>query len=157
MLKSTSSQMPAYIVEKLLYLLAALKKERDQYTRAASTISNKQLKDNINILAQENNQYASELFSQIQMLGAENRNTDGIAGIAKAFDEQSPADVAGDSLQSTGEILQVCRDSEKKMIRVYREILNEPYLIEDIRRLIRCQLNGIMYAFLRLKLFSSTM
>ncbi|MBX3256116.1 MAG: DUF2383 domain-containing protein [Chitinophagaceae bacterium] len=155
MLKSTSCKVPVYIVQKLLYLLAALKNERDQYSQAAAKISNRQLRDNINLLAQENNQYASELLSQIRILGVENVSNDNMIQDQDAH-TQVLDDVKGDGTQSTIEILQICRDSEKKMIRVYREVLNEPHLMEDIRRLIRCQLNGIMYAFLRLKLFSST-
>ena len=45
---------------------------------------------------------------------------------------------------------------EKKIINAYRKILNEPYLTAGVRVLIRTQLNGILYAFLQLKLLSVT-
>ena len=41
------------------------------------------------------------------------------------------------------------------MINAYRAVLNEPFLMEGVRKLMRTQLNGIMYAFLQLKLFST--
>ena len=42
------------------------------------------------------------------------------------------------------------------MISAYRDVLNEPYLFEGLRTIIRRQLNGIMYAFLQLKLLGGT-
>ena len=46
--------------------------------------------------------------------------------------------------------------AKKKIINAYRKILNEPYLTAGVRALIRTQLNGILYAFLQLKLLSVT-
>lgn len=153
MLKPSSYKAPGYVTQKLFRLLSTLKSERDKYAETASKITDRQLRDNINVLAQENNQYASELLSQLQMMGSENDNTNAESEPVKII-VTSEAD-AGDN-HNAGSVLQLCKDGEKKMIRLYREILNEPYLGEDFRRLMRCQLNGIMYAFLRLKLYSST-
>lgn len=158
MLKPAAYKAPSYVIQKLFRLLDVLKSERDKYSQAASTITDRQLRDNISVLAQENNQYACELLSQLQILGTDNYYDQNVT--EPSTSENLPLSVTETSepgLQNTGSILQHCRDSEKKMIGIYRQILNEPYLMEDIRRLMRCQLNGIMYAFLRLKLLSSTM
>lgn len=156
MLKSASYKAPGYITQKLFQLVDILKSERDKYAETASKITDRQLRDNINVLAQENNQYASELFSQLQMMGSSNEEQENSGVMIYASITQDKEPDAGE-YKSAGSILQLCKDSEKKMIKLYREILNEPYLMEDMRRLMRCQLNGIMYAFLRLKLFSSTL
>ena len=157
MLKPAAYKAPSYVIQKLFQLLDVLKSERDKYSQAASTITDRQLRDNISVLAQENNQYACELLSQLQILGTDNYDQN-VAHISAAKSPQPlPSEMADTGAQSTGSILQHCRDSEKRMIGIYRQILNEPFLMEDIRRLMRCQLNGIMYAFLRLKLLSSTM
>ncbi|MGN6491711.1 MAG: DUF2383 domain-containing protein [Agriterribacter sp.] len=154
MLKPSSYKAPSYVTQKLFRLLGTLKSERDRYAETASKITDRQLRDNINMLAQENNQYANELLSQLQIMGSDNDNSTSANESVKILVATSGA--ADESGHNTGSILQFCKDGEKKMIRLYREILNEPYLGEDIRRLMRCQLNGIMYAFLRLKQYSST-
>ena len=42
------------------------------------------------------------------------------------------------------------------MIVAYRSILNEPFLHDNLRKLIRCQLNGLTYAFMQLKLLNTS-
>src|SRR5688500_4275791 len=121
MLKPSSYKAPGYVTQKLFRLLSALKSERDKYAETASKITDRQLRDNINVLAQENNQYASELLSQLQIMGNENPVNEPVKIVASASQPEG-------EVSSTGSILQLCKDSEKKMIRLYREILNEPYL-----------------------------
>lgn len=150
MLKATTSKVPDYIVDKIYVLIYLLKKEKNTYENAASKITNRQLRDTISGLAQENNQYSAELMSQLRILGKES--------ISLPADEEQRLTINNDKQDEYGyseNILSMCKDSEKRLIQAYRSILNEPFLLTEIRSLIRVQLNGILYAFLRLKLSCS--
>jgi hypothetical protein len=54
-------------------------------------------------------------------------------------------------------ILQSCQLSEKKMIVAYRNILNEPTLEDNLRNLLRNQLNGLACAFTQIKLLNASL
>jgi len=152
--KPTSFKLPQYIIDELSHLMRILRNEKEKYERASLTIQDRQLKQNIGILAQENNQYVCELTSQLKSMGVyecidnENANDADPEKADITFEDEQPS--------SGIRILQLCKESEKKMISAYREVLNEPYLVEGLRTLIRRQLNGIMYAFLQLKLLQDT-
>jgi len=154
MIKATSFKAPQYIVERLSHLMDILRHEKEKYEQASLTIHDKQFKQNISILAQENSQYVSELTSQLKSLGV----YDCIDAPEKAVADKQPVvpDINSDEVNANMTILQFCKDSEKKMISAYRDVLNEPYLFEGLRTIIRRQLNGIMYAFLQLKLLEGT-
>lgn len=154
MIKATSFKIPQYIAERLFRLMDILKIEKVKYEQASLSIQDKQFQQNISILAQENNQYVSELTSQLQSLGV----YDCIDSPEKleAVEKLPSVSEVEDQPNANISILQFCKDSEKKMISAYREVLNEPYLLEGLRETIRRQLNGIMYAFLKLKLLEGT-
>jgi uncharacterized protein (TIGR02284 family) len=154
MIKATSFKVPQYIVERLSHLMDILRHEKEKYEQASLTIHDKQFKQNISILAQENSQYVSELTSQLKSLGV----YDCIDAPEKAAADKPPfvSTISSDETNANMTILQFCKDSEKKMISAYRDVLNEPYLFEGLRTIIRRQLNGIMYAFLQLKLLEGT-
>jgi hypothetical protein len=63
----------------------------------------------------------------------------------------------GNVLEYEKEILSICAACEKKMISAYREILNEPYLYDGVRNLIRSQFNGVLCAFLQVKLLNNSL
>ena len=155
MIKATSFKVPQYIVERLSQLMDILRHEKEKCEQASLTIHDKQFRQNISILAQENGQYVSELTSQLKSLG--------VYDCIDAPEKTSAADkqplmpaIGSDETNINVTILQFCKDSEKKMISAYRDVLNEPYLFEGLRTIIRRQLNGIMYAFLQLKLLEGT-
>ena len=156
MIKAASFKAPQYIVERLSHLMDILRHEKEKYEQASLTIHDKQFKQNISILAQENSQYVSELTSQLKSVGV----YDCIDAPEKAATDRQPlvSDIGSDetNVNMNMTILQFCKDSEKKMISAYRDVLNEPYLFEGLRTIIRRQLNGIMYAFLQLKLLEGT-
>ncbi len=155
MIKATPFKVPQYIVERLSKLMDILRHEKEKYEQASLAIHDKQFKQNISILAQENGQYVSELTSQLKSLGV--YECIDAPEKASAADKQPlmPA-IGSDETNINVTILQFCKDSEKKMISAYRDVLNEPYLFEGLRTTIRRQLNGIMYAFLQLKLLEGT-
>lgn len=151
MIKPTSFRLPQNIIDRISQLMNTLKLEKQKYEIASETIEDKQLKDSISWLAQESNQYICELNSQLKSVGA-------IPAIDT--DEEDKAninttDILFPQVQSSSNIVILCKESEKMMISAYRSVLNEPYLVDGLRTLVRKQLNGIMYAFLQLKLLRS--
>lgn len=151
MIKPNSFHLPQHLVDRISQLMNILKTEKQKYEIASvSIIDDRQLKDSINWLAQESNQYISELSSQLKSVGA--------VPAIDAQEEKEFLSISSTSFTETqlsSNIIQFCKESEKMMIGAYRSVLNEPYLVEGFRALMRKQLNGIMLAFLQLKLLSS--
>ena len=134
-----------FLLEKINVLCILLWKGKKEYEQVASTIPDKALSQAILTLAQESNQYAYELSSQIQTMGGVIPN-----GNDEATDPQSGTKV----FQDGNEVL-TFSENEKKMVTAYQEILKESFLFEGLRKMIHYQLNGILCAFTQLKLLNS--
>lgn len=151
MIQTSTYKVPPYILERLSHLLNLLRIEKEKYEKIAFSATDRQIKLAVSSLAQETNQYICELASQLRSLGAnfvsEHEN------ITKEY-AGPETDLNRDKILSVS-TLEFCKESEKQMINAYRAVLNEPFLMEGVRKLIRTQLNGMMYAFLQLKLFST--
>jgi hypothetical protein len=150
MMRMIPHKAPAYLVELLRTLAEQLTREKNKYDFFAGSVADYRICDMLRALSQENLQYINEIQSQLRILGADS-NEDKLIYIAP---ELSPA-FAATTDYSTEEILNLCRAGEKNMIAAFRTVLNEPFLPQDTRTLLRHQLNGVMYAFLQLKLVSS--
>jgi hypothetical protein len=135
-----------FLLENLNNLCKMLWQGKKEYEQVASTIPDKELRRTILTLAQETNQYAHELSSQIQSLS-------GSAAIAIV--EEPDMEIETKVFRNENEILSYCRMNESKMVSAYRAILNESFLYEGLRKMIRYQLNGILCAFMQLKLLNS--
>lgn len=150
MIKRTSFRLPQNLIERISQLMNILKTEKQKYEIASVTIEDKQLRDSISLLVQESNQYICELNSQLKSVGAipaidHDTESNLLNAVSASFTEA----------QLSSNVIQFCKESEKMMISAYRSVLNEPYLVEGFRMLIRKQLNGIMLAFLQLKLLTN--
>lgn len=132
------------VLEKINLLCRLLWQGKREYETVAANISDKELQCAILALAQGNNQYANELSSQIETLG-------GIPPKENMLEQETKTKILGDEI----EILAFCKMHEKKMLEAYREILNESFLYEGLRKMIRYQLNGTLCAFTQLKLLTS--
>ncbi|HTN05108.1 hypothetical protein [Agriterribacter sp.] len=152
-IKASTYKTPPSIIEGICQLLDVLKTGREQYERAAFSVADPQFRYAISVLAQENNQYECELASQLSILGV-NVDTEPTQSIRKT--DVTTDQLTGSKVALPVQLLQYCRENEKQVINAYRKILNEPYLMDGVRKLMRTQLNGIMYAFLQLKLLSIT-
>ncbi len=146
MIFSTVNKIPAFVLEKLDILCKLLKERKTEYEAFAGKVNNKELKRTVLSLAQETNQYANEICSQLQMMG----------GKIKTSSEILPMHDPAMMMNDEDDILKSCEVSEKKMIVAYRTILNEPFLHDNLRKLIRCQLNGLTYAFMQIKLLNTS-
>jgi len=153
MLRANIKKTPRYILEKLDYLHSLLQEVKKKYEDVATYIRDKQLQRTVITLAQESNQYACELSSMIKTLGGEMIQSGDYAKIVR---QPEPTN-NGNVLEYEKEILSICAACEKKMISAYREILNEPYLYDGVRNLIRSQFNGVLCAFLQVKLLNNSL
>jgi hypothetical protein len=135
------------LLKKINNLYNLLLQGKRKYERLA-TGTDRDLRRAILSLAQASNQYACELSSQIQMLG----------GIS--LDEKNDELESGTEtkiLNDENEVLSFCMAYEKRMVKAYHEILNEPFLYEGLRSMIHYQLNGILRAFTQVKELNSLM
>lgn len=150
MIFSTVNKIPAFVLEKLDILFRLLKERKVEYETFAGNVNDKQLKRTVLTLAQETNQYAMELSSQIEIMSGKKN---------KEENNDDTVIMPGRTLMISGEndILKSCEISEKRMIVAYRSVLNEPFLHDNLRKLIRCQLNGLTYAFMQLKLLNTSL
>jgi Domain of unknown function (DUF2383) len=150
MIFSSVNKIPVFVLEKLDILFQLLKERKREYEAFACKINDKQLKRTVLTLAQETNQYANELSSQIETMGG------GINGPNVIHLKDSSIPESASMITGEDEILKSCEVSETKMISAYRTILNEPFLHDNLRKLIRCQLNGLTYAFMQLRLLNTS-
>ena len=133
---------PPYLLEKINAICSLLRKGKKEYELAATTITDKDMCRSMLSLAQESNQYACELSSQIHALG-------GTPEIEKIDDTVIADEIK--NLNGEQEIITLCEKNEKKMISAYREILNESFLYEGLRKIIRYQLNEMLCAYMQVK------
>jgi uncharacterized protein (TIGR02284 family) len=135
-----------FILEKVNLLCRLLWQGKKEYELVAANISDKELRRAILTLAQGNNQYANELSSLIETLG----------GVPPKENMHEPEqEISSKIFRDENEILVFCKMNETKMLEAYREILNESFLYDGLRKMIRYQLNGILCAFTQLKLLDS--
>lgn len=156
MLKPPHYIIPRHVIERITHLTMQLEREAEVFHSIASSVKNHQWRDSIGMLAQTNTQYAQELKAQLNFIARPVIDTeitfiDPAGEITPLF----PAEAAVHAATSLHELFKTCIEKEKLLICLYREILNEPHLGEENRRMIRYQLNGIMYAFLNLKLLDT--
>src|SRR5579863_6898941 len=135
-----------FILEKIKLLCRLLWQGKRNYESIAANIGDKEFRCAILTLAQGNNQYARELSAQIETLGGE-APTENIYGSELRMETKT--------FRNENEILAFCTMHETTMVNAYREILNESFLYEGLRNMIRYQLNGILCAYTQLKLLNS--
>jgi Domain of unknown function (DUF2383) len=153
MIFSTVNKIPAFVLEKLDILFQLLKERKAEYEIFAGRVNDKQLKRTVLSLAQETNQYAIELSSQLETMRG---------NVKKASEQDNHPHIPVVSetavmISREDDILKSCEISETKMIIAYRSILNEPFLHDNLRKLIRSQLNGLTYAFMQLRLLNTSL
>ena len=145
-------EMSPLVHDKIQNLFTSLVKAKKSYAQMAVALANKQLRLMIFGLAQESRQYATELDAYIHTLGL---NIDQTAGEMSRPGKGLAEEHAVPKMEEEKNIIQWCVRSEKSILMVYRELLNEPYLYEGIRKMIRYQLNGLMHSFAQLKLLKA--
>ena len=146
MIFAKPNHIPAFVLEKLRLLYELLKERKKEFESFAAKIKNKALNRTILSFAQECNQYAHEVLGQLETM----------TGIVDMREETESGE-ANTLLLKEEDILQSCQVSEKKMIIAYRTVLNEPVLKDNLRTLLRNQLNGLVCAFTQIKLLNASL
>jgi uncharacterized protein (TIGR02284 family) len=148
------TKTPALIMDKLEGLINKLIEAKNIFEKLASTFKNNELGQSVISIAQESKQYAIELNSQLQSLGAEKRLTPEI-------EDLQHVNAAGEKQwmihDTEKDALKFCANHEDYIVKAYREVLHEPFLQEGIKKMVRYQLNGILFAFSRLKLLNASL
>jgi uncharacterized protein (TIGR02284 family) len=141
-----------YVARQLNDLLDILNELKTGLEQVAETVTDKQLRKTISSVALESNQYAAEITSKIQSLGGKPHH----ATLHKKLDLMGLDSASPDSSLVTADsepaAIARCYSSENSIIKAYRNFLNEYTPYEDVRSLVRSQLNGILCAFVQLKL-----
>ena len=150
MIASIVHKTPGIILDKLGRLLNALQTVKDNYEQTALRVQNKQLRISLLGLAQESKQYANELIAHIETLGG--KMNDHFKG---DFNRMVPNQDHFYVVDGKADLREM-NLGEQLLMNAYREVLNEPFLYDNIRRIIRYQQNGLMHCFSQLKILYAT-
>jgi uncharacterized protein (TIGR02284 family) len=152
-IKTTQSLKNRYIAQKLNFLLNILQESKHGYDNIASQIPDRSIQRAIESLAMECSQYIAELNAQVSSLGVEPI----IFETTPFTDRYRWSHTKNWDETATEEVLSACVTREKLIIKAYREVLNDPSLDKHLRSMITYQLNGMLYAFVRVKLLNTTL
>ena len=140
---STSQNLAQlHTVKKLNTLLQAVQDTKKKFETFASGIKNTQLHQAIISLAVENNQYAAELKSLISSLGGE----------AETVESENNKKTKSRIVEKN--VLTACEKTEQVLVKIYKEILEESYIYDSLKKIISYQMNGVTYAFQKIKLLN---
>ncbi len=154
MLITTFYKPPPVVLDKLHHLLQVLQKARKNFEDLASSVRNKEIRQTILGFVQESKQYSSELVSHIAMLGGEpEQKYEPVSSRYDALPEKDHWEIVKEEKDG----IKYCTMMEKSILETYRNVLNEPFLYEDLRKMIRYQLNGMMHSFAQLKLLHASL
>jgi uncharacterized protein (TIGR02284 family) len=150
----TIYKAPGAVLEKLNRLLDILKSSKKMFEQTASGLENKQLRNTILGLAQENRQYAEELAAHIQILGGQAGKVEQGAEFKEDwFKEKKEWEVAEDEKTA----LKNCALREEFTGQQYEDVLNEPFLHENLRKMIHYQFQGLMHSLSQMTLLSTSL
>lgn len=129
--------------KRLSRLYEMLLNEKKTLESVAGLISDNTLRCTVLSLAQQTNQYATEISCYLRTPVSRAKRT------AKAVLRAAPAvmDEAG--------IIHFCRAQEQRLVNAYQRFIKEVPFYEDLNAMVSYQLNGIRAAGLQLKLLGS--
>jgi hypothetical protein len=137
---------PTPVAKKINRLYRLLVRERGLFEQVAGHITDNALRCTILSLAQQNNQYAVELSSYMETTGSLTR---------KKHHAQAVPGPNTNNFPGENKVLGYCSANEKKIVVAYQKILQESVLYEGLQQMMHYQLNGILSAFVQLKLLSA--
>jgi hypothetical protein len=150
MIAAIAHKTPGIILDKLNRLLNALQEVKNHYEQVAKRVQNQQLKLSILGLAQESKQYANELIAHIETLGGilHDRVKTDCNRVDQSTDSQE--------VESAEDLVQL-KIGEQQVMKTYRDVLNEPFLYDTIRQMIRYQQNGLLHCFSQIRMLYATL
>jgi len=151
MIAAVAHKTPGIILDKLTRLLNALQEVKNYYEQVAKRIQNQQLKLSLLGLAQESKQYANELIAHIETLGGilQDRIKTDCNRVIESTEIQE--------LPSSAVDLVGLKLGEQKVMKTYRDVLNEPFLYDTIRQMVRYQQNGLLHCFSQIRMLYATL
>ena len=151
MIAAVVHKTPGIILDKLARLLNALQEVKNSYEQAASRIQNSQLKLSLLGLAQESKQYANELIAHIETLGGKLQDR------IKTDCNRVNGPQEENNLPANAEDIVNLKLGEQQVMKTYRDVLNEPFLYDTIRQMIRYQQNGLLHCFSQIRMLYATL
>lgn len=142
-----------HIAEKMRCAINALEHAYQMFNLVAQKCTDRKTQILVFSLATESYQYYKELISQVQVLECKPFLND--KGEESKIEWNVIAMQKGRLIDNTEDVLKDCTEIEKKVIKEYRTLLNDPYILGDHRKLLQQQLNGLLYAFVKLKMLKS--
>jgi hypothetical protein len=151
MIASVAHKTPGVILDKLTRLLNALQEVKNNYEQVAKRIQNRQLRLSLLGLAQESKQYANELIAHIETLGGKLQDR-----LKTDFNKVEETTENPELPQSTEDLIQL-KLGEQMVLKTYRDVLNEPFLYDTIRQMVRYQQNGLLHCFSQIRMLYATL
>ena len=139
---------PVAVVESLRKLFSVLNGENINFQRAVNITDDRQLKNTLLQFIQSSKQYANELKCQIESLGGGIVINDSILPDNKGNGNLT--------MSNSKEILEYCCNCEVRVLSAYREILNQSFILKDLRGIMRHQLNDMLCSFLQFKMLKGS-
>jgi uncharacterized protein (TIGR02284 family) len=151
MIASVAHKTPGVILDKLTRLLNALQEVKNNYEQVAKRIQNRQLRLSLLGLAQESKQYANELIAHIETLGGKLQDR-----LKADFNKVEETVDIPEIPQNTEDLIQL-KLGEQMVLKTYRDVLNEPFLYDTIRQMVRYQQNGLLHCFSQIRMLYATL
>jgi 1,2-phenylacetyl-CoA epoxidase catalytic subunit len=142
---------PGIILDKLTRLLNALQEVKNNFEQVAKRVQNIQLKLSLLGLVQESKQYANELIAHIETLGGKLQDR-----IKSDFNRVDESAEISEFPNRTEDLVQL-NLGEQMLLKTYRDVLNEPFLYDTIRQMIRYQQNGLLHCFSQIRMLYATL
>ena len=151
MIASVAHKTPGVILDKLTRLLNALQEVKNNYEQVAKRIQNLPLRLSLLGLAQESKQYANELIAHIETLGGKLQDR-----LKSDFNKVEDAAEVSELPGNTEDLIQL-NLGEQMLLKTYRDVLNEPFLYDTIRQMVRYQQNGLLHCFSQIRMLYATL
>jgi hypothetical protein len=151
MIASVAHKTPGVILDKLTRLLNALQEVKNNYEQVAHRIQNLPLRLSLLGLAQESKQYANELIAHIETLGGKLQDR-----LKSDFNRVEDAAEVSELPGNTQDLVQL-NLGEQMLLKTYRDVLNEPFLYDTIRQMVRYQQNGLLHCFSQIRMLYATL
>jgi hypothetical protein len=150
MIASVAHKTPGVILDKLTRLLNALQEVKNNYEQVAKRIQYRPLRLSLLGLAQESKQYANELIAHIETLGG--KLQDRLKADFNKVEGGEEPELPG----NTVDVVQL-KLGEQMVLKTYRDVLNEPFLYDTIRQMVRYQQNGLLHCFSQIRMLYATL
>ena len=141
------ARIPVGVVEKLRELYNILRKGRRFYEGLAWKLHDKQLQQSFFGIAQECSQYAAEIFSQLYCMGEHGGNAETESVDDKMLEAKETVE------ESISDAYELC---EKEVLPAYRNLREEPVLIDELQEMMAYQMKGFLFYIEQLKLLRTS-